>query len=430
MTRRQRNLAVTAPVEDEPLPPSHARRWTIGLLVLIALLIGTRLWWGRIAERRLQAAIDDRRARGEPVTEADFAEPQLPDEQNAAFYLERAAALGRQLGRVEPTLPEIQRARSAKGVSWHLGNARTYDQALDQLRVYSELRALTDALVAAARQAHAEGNDRMAVEYLDGGVFIGRTLERASGVVSYLSANQLVTNAAEGSSALAAELRVGNAPPAASREQVEHLIRELFDGDGTRNALVRALQYDRVGASGPPVPFTWYRAEPDPDGNLHPVPSPAWVNRPATIMFGPYATLHSALVLRRSIPAADAARGVDGAGPWISLPPTTPRADTELPVVDAVASLFNENDANRILGVYTQLRGLHTAAATDLAARLFEIDHGRQPNSVNELVPNYLPAMTRYVPKLAPTTTTMAATRPATAPARNRLPPTIFRSPR
>jgi hypothetical protein len=403
----------------------------VGSLVLVALLIGTRLWWGWVADRRLQAAIADLRTRGEPVTATDFAEPALPDEENAAFYLERAAALGAKLGRVEPTLPEIQRARSARGVAWRLGNAMSYEQALDELRVYNELQALTDMLVAAARQAHADGDDRLAVEYLENGVFIGRTLERTPGVVSHLTANQLVTNAAAGSSALAPELRIGDTPPAASREQVEQLIRELFDGNGTRNALVRALQFDRVGASGPRGPFIWYRAAPDPDGNFRPAPSPVWVNQPATIMFGPYATLHSAFILRRSIPAADAARGVDD-NRWVSLPALTPRPDTELPAVDAVASLFTENDANRILGMYIQVRGLHTAAAADLAVRLFEIDRGRQPDSIDELVPGYLPAMTRYVPKLAPTTnpTTRAATRPATAPARNRLPPRAFRLPR
>src|SRR5213078_4683144 len=104
MARNPRKIAVTAPVEDEPLPPSHARRWTVCLLILIALLVGVRLWWGWVADRRLRAAVDDLRGRGEPVTDADFAEPALPDEQNAAFYLQRAAALGRQFGRVGPTL--------------------------------------------------------------------------------------------------------------------------------------------------------------------------------------------------------------------------------------------------------------------------------------------------------------------------------------
>src|SRR5215207_5707201 len=93
MFRKRITPAVTAALEDEPLPRRRLRtrhRVMVGLGVIL-FLVGLRLWWGWHAQRRLDRAIAELRASGEPVTEQDVAVP-VPDEQNAAFYLRRAAA--------------------------------------------------------------------------------------------------------------------------------------------------------------------------------------------------------------------------------------------------------------------------------------------------------------------------------------------------
>jgi hypothetical protein len=446
MTRRQRNLAVTAPVEDEPLPPSHARRWTIGILVLIALLIGTRLWWGWVADRRLQAAIADLRSRGEPVTDADFAEPPLPDEQNAAFYLRRAAAgihpvlrdnsalveaaahhwyerplspdaeqsLRCRLQRTQPILAEVRRARSAAGTQWSLANPTDADGYRALLDLYGDLRGLGDELTYASREAHSTGDDGSAVEYILDGLFLEHAFGRARDVVSYVLAGGAGTVVIDEASQLAPELRIGDSPPLASRGQVHELIRELLDTDAPRERLVRALQSDRKGASRTGSEFAWYTYNPTA-GDQGLVRSPGWVNRPATVLFRPYAVLHSATILRHSIASVEAARQADSTA-FTTFTIHSPPPQTGLPVVDTVAGLFRESDAARIIGIHRQCAALHARVARDLAIRLFELDHGRKPSSVKELVPNYLPLLTRYVSPLAPPATTAPATAPLTCP--------------
>ena len=51
-----------------------------------------RLIWGWDANRRLQRAIAEIQARGEPIFPADFVMPQVPDEQNYLTYLKQAIA--------------------------------------------------------------------------------------------------------------------------------------------------------------------------------------------------------------------------------------------------------------------------------------------------------------------------------------------------
>lgn len=54
-----------------------------------------------------------------------------------------------------------------------------------------------------------------------------------------------------------------------------------------------------------------------------------------------------------------------------------------LPALDAVA------------GVHYRVRATRRMAATALAIRLYEIDHGKRPDALDQLVPHYLPAVPR-----------------------------------
>lgn len=67
------------------------------ILVIIGVVIVTPvvLWtiWCWSAERQFQAKLDDLRKRGEPVTLAEMAPPEVAEDQNAALLYERAFAL-------------------------------------------------------------------------------------------------------------------------------------------------------------------------------------------------------------------------------------------------------------------------------------------------------------------------------------------------
>src|SRR6476620_7913123 len=62
--------------------------------VVVALAIVLRIAWGWGTSRRLDAALDDVRRRGEPLALADFVREDLPPSENAwAEYAEAARAV-------------------------------------------------------------------------------------------------------------------------------------------------------------------------------------------------------------------------------------------------------------------------------------------------------------------------------------------------
>lgn len=60
------------------------------LLMLLVALIGIRIWWGRVADRRIAAFIADAKARGEPTTVGDIKLQTVPAEQNGALVIFQA----------------------------------------------------------------------------------------------------------------------------------------------------------------------------------------------------------------------------------------------------------------------------------------------------------------------------------------------------
>jgi len=58
---------VTAALDDVDLPPPRRRprrRIFIAVVLVAAALVGVRLWWGWVADRRLNAALAELRALG------------------------------------------------------------------------------------------------------------------------------------------------------------------------------------------------------------------------------------------------------------------------------------------------------------------------------------------------------------------------------
>ena len=77
------------------------RKVLIIIFIILALLIGTPMlvWsiWCWSAQRKLDAVLDELRQRGEPLTFAEMAPPEIPDDQNAAILYEEAFAKFRAL---------------------------------------------------------------------------------------------------------------------------------------------------------------------------------------------------------------------------------------------------------------------------------------------------------------------------------------------
>lgn len=80
---------------DPPSTPPHQRfRWLKRFLVLglicFVLLLGLRLIWGHVMQSRLDQAIADIQAKGEPILFADLQNEPIPNADNGAWHLMQA----------------------------------------------------------------------------------------------------------------------------------------------------------------------------------------------------------------------------------------------------------------------------------------------------------------------------------------------------
>ncbi|HOO16374.1 MAG: hypothetical protein KBH81_00180 [Phycisphaerae bacterium] len=76
--------------QNEKLIPARfwwLKRLACDAVIMLVVLLAVRLWWGWEAQRRFDAAIAKCRAAGEPVLVDDFLIAPLPDDENAAFFL-------------------------------------------------------------------------------------------------------------------------------------------------------------------------------------------------------------------------------------------------------------------------------------------------------------------------------------------------------
>ena len=438
---------VTAPVDDEPLPPYRFRlrhQMAVAFAVL-ALALGVRAWWGWYAQRRLDAAIAELRAKGEPVTEADFADPAVPDEQNAAFFIRRAASAFTQSERqrederhekfyVNPlslealasiggllhdnrqALADIRKSRGTRLVRWDPPPLTAdEEQRLDFARAIAREHRLRDLLGYGVMHAIGTGNDAEAVERLRDMLFLADRCGRRGFITAHLLSIGIAARAAAEAQAIAAELRVGESRGAAKRGQVQALILELLDSNGARQNLLDSLRRERVLSVGyahvHPVAHRYGRY--DENGKLVFHSSPEWLNVPASFVARPYALLHAERSIRYHTTLHDLLQAVDEK----FLPPSPrrkPNPQTGLFGVEWVCKCFEPGGLDRVAGVHQTAMSERAGAAVALAGRLFELHRGPRPASTAELIPTYIPAGSLYLPALGMTN---PATGPSTRPA-------------
>jgi hypothetical protein len=102
----------------------------IVLLVLIAITLGIlRVVWGR----QLAAEMEAIRARGEPLTMADFPQPKVPDSQNAALIYEQAFKALPKDDHEEEIMEALKK-----------GNPASLAKAVELLKPYEKALALTE----------------------------------------------------------------------------------------------------------------------------------------------------------------------------------------------------------------------------------------------------------------------------------------------
>jgi len=404
--------------------------WGKALLIfggVLCLLAAAWTGWLLHAQAQLRAEIDAIRARGEPLRLIDLKPPPLPPEKDAAVLLRQAVQQFE--ADVEPLLdaldgnmqadgyedyywddltnyPEVRRAyshqlqailtaagptiglaRKARGLGCSdlgIDYSGSLDEAISTI-VFSRQRAMARFLCLAAIAAHDRGDDEEAIECTQDILTLSDWAGQYPLLIGELVALAIEGLAEGGVERIAPGLRLGGEEPGAAREQVQELIALLLDEKRTKDRLVRALLGKRV--------FGYETCEairrgryPETFGNLV-------IDKGALrAIFKPVLIADEARLIRSYGPLVEAARQDDYPSAKSRFSAVT-IPDAKYPELTQPFTYTLFPDISRAHMIHFRAVASCRMAATALAMRLYEIDHGRRPEKLAELVPHYLPAV-------------------------------------
>ncbi len=404
----------------QPIPPRYwwLKRILLTLGILILALVVVRWWWGWYAGDQLQARIDELHAAGQRVTIEDFQHPPIPDEQNAAHFLMKAYAaivtpadvqipfeafveepalaaehpddLSRTVEANAEALRLVRLARSKPRTDWRVRmTTPVWNMTFFHL---STQRQLARLCCAAALHYHQGRDEGAAVEAIRDTLHVSRRLAEPDAVIITNLVRQRITAIAvdtveqitPGLLVLGASSRRRPSTRMAEHVSVQSLMDELLDDSVARDAWQTALAGERLTFLD--------TVELAATGRGGPLGSGTSTDALLAFLFGPMYRLDAVRVV-------DAARALEEAGTASNWP----TASSMLPPVPDLKS-GTEQFARPISSWFT---GLHERAAmscflefaecrmaaTALAIRLYELDHGRRPQRLEDLVPDYLPAV-------------------------------------
>ncbi len=412
--------------EARPVPPRYWWLKRIGPAagVFVLALVGLRLWWGHEAERRLQAKIAEYYAAGEPVLLEDLAPEAIPDEENGAYFLQKAAALLSQPidasevvwdlrhGQLDPTVARksladnaevlrlVREARSKPAADWKVSFSTPGVNVL--LPYLSSQRALAKAVYSAATYQHLLGNDAAALELVRDGIGIGRHVDGGPAmVISHLVAVAIDGLGCLTLEAIVPDLRFADgtsSAPAdarpATREQVQVLIDELSDESGLQAGWVLAMRSERMMELDTIQALCNGRVSVSGLANMTP-PSAAWlVDRPVGALLGPAWKLDALRMMANCDALALAGTAPNWPTAQQRLPPNSVPS-TAAQHVSRIASTILMPSLERAVLIQFRDCAQRRTAAVALALRLYESDNERRPASLADLVPDYLPAIPR-----------------------------------
>jgi len=411
--------------EVEPIPPRYWWLKRIGLAagILVVVLFALRLWWGWEANRKLQAEIDKIIAAGEPIYPEDFdPKEDIPDDQNAARLLIEAGEATNLSAEQQKLLEEVvgkprlikehfeevrgivesgsealklvRRARSLPDTDW---GVRIRTPAISSLFPnFSGQRNLAKLMCLAANYHHIAGNGDEAVEALQDAFGQAKNIRQQPTLIAQLVAIaseaitiQTIEEILPSLRISAGEASSSGGVGAASRDQVRSLIEHLFDEREIRGGMRRAMLCERMyqvdilktlaqGTTTMSALFGW--SGPMPLS----LPDVAWRHA-----LGPALTLDTIVVLRETTLFVDAA---DSAS-FSSVPEVEEDSSNEsgLKFLQHPLRAYLSGSLERAFVLYFRLLAKKRLAGTAVAIRLYEVDHGHRPETLAELVPEYLP---------------------------------------
>ena len=406
-------------VEVRPVPLRFwwLRRIVVVLAILVAGSVGLRVWWGHEAAKRFQAEIDRYRAAGQPVDLSDFETVPIDDANNAALVLERAWAalsdltikqtkmydghygtwevvtertdeVARLLEITAEARTLVRRARSMPNADWGVPVRNLFDRAnLMHLGCDRQLAKLPRL---AAAYAHQNGNDADAVESLRDILGLGVHVGSQPVILHHLVALAIrdlaagiIEDIAPGLEISDDERPAGGSTRPATRSQVKALIADLLDEGSLeqRRGFAWACYGDRA------LRIDW--AKKFLAGTTTLTSTPGALGWAAHLMPRPVYPLDAVRSMRKLIDWADA----DERSSWPAWAPRSqPVTRTHLGLAWAARAFSSTQIPGDFRSATNHFHGVafQRMAAVALAIRMYELDHGKRPERLDELVPEYL----------------------------------------
>ena len=408
--------------------PSHVRTSThracAELLALIAILLGLAasvLYLRAIAipaaEKQVQTLIDEIHANDEPILIEDYKDTwgTIPDEKNAAYYIDRAVAamcvpddvtvdfetvwddpklvaahdddVQRLLNANQEVLQLLRKCRLCIGAEW---GVRYKSPMFEQLVPHAlpSTPRLGKLLCTFALYHHVHGDDSQAVERLIDMRQIAEALCWArNGPVSHLTGVAVDVRTCFIVSIIAGDLRVpprGKPPTSgeASRDQIESLIAGFEDESALRWSYRESFLWERTSAhdqydfllnsSKGPATF---------EGAFHTSPFVLWLIKPFLIADNAFAITYHTKFVESAYETTyqGACRHID----------YFPEPESRLARWARLVSTAMTPSLVRAVPLHYRALANRRMAAIALAIRLYELDHGQRPESLDQLVPDY-----------------------------------------
>jgi hypothetical protein len=396
---------------------------TITLLLLFAI----RLIWGYNAQRQIETRLAQYRARGELTRTADFNPPSIPDEQNAAFYILRAAkALTRPERRDAEGLqpqdtctPKIERIAR----DWIATNSEVFELVKLATKCdravwksdrdfpettksgFEAVWKINNLLITASTIEFKDGDHASCLSDLEQAFRIDRMLRSQPiwATQSFHSVDSIVF--AEQIEQLAAFLKVkGDAQQKqpstgifvhhpASRDQVRTLIAFFLDEDPDRAASLKSLyagrafinEWTTAACQGGFWKYRWRDRHPD-----------NWINRLEWWWIAPRVKAYAAGEMDRYTALIEAVHASNPPVSWAMARPNPQSFKGPIGVypVDYLEELLS---ITYLIHEWRPIipKAIHDRrqAAVYLAALLYQIDHDSIPTSVHQLSPEYFSAI-------------------------------------
>ena len=417
-------------LDAHPFPPRYwwLKRITGVMVLLLLALLCLRWWWGWEAQRRLDALIVEYRAAGQPVDAEDFIQDSIPDEENAVVALEAAtkritstSSNGFSIGDVFVTgdpavtilaawddmrelvaanagpLGCLREARLRRQVDWRFDIAGAAADLSAHLPQYSVHRSLSKFMWGVGLYQHHAGNDAAAIETIRDGIFHGEAVSAQPLLLGPLVGMALVNLQYSLLEEIGFALRVarpdreqGDSNPA-SRAQVEEMVAELLDEQPWIELVRQSCYGERayLVEEAKLAQERWLsRAVFQPPQQKQAIGF--W--KIIGLLDNPCVVLEYARMVRRTTCCSQA-----------MLESSFPKAKLVLQQEENPASRTLLHDWTRDFGwmsseeryleLHFRALARRRMAAAALAIRLYELDHGRRPESLEQLVPVYLPAV-------------------------------------